>query len=288
MEQNVQWFPGHMARARRLMGESLPLVDAVAELRDARAPESSRNPELGALLGAKPRIVLLNKSDLADAEATRRWLAFLRNESPALAVDCRSGQGLSRFAPVVQEALKETIERGAARGMGGKPLRLMVVGIPNVGKSSLINRLCGSSRAQTADKPGVTRQNQWYAAGRVGDIPIELLDTPGVLWPKFDDPSVGEKLAFLGSVKDEVFDAETLALRLLDVLRAGYPVRLVERFRLDPSAPALPPWELLETVARRRGMLLPGGVPDTHRAASMLLDDLRAGKLGRLTLDEVQ
>ena len=281
--QNVQWFPGHMARARRLLQESLPLVDAVVELRDARAPESSRNPELGAIIGAKPRIVLLNKSDLADDGATRRWLAFLRRESPALAVDCRSGRGLSRFASVVQEALRETIGRNAARGMTQKPLRLMVVGIPNVGKSSLINRLSGGARAKTADKPGVTRQNQWYPAGCVGDIPLELLDTPGVLWPKFEDPSVGEKLAFLGSVKDEVFDAETLALRLLEVLRTDYPSRLAERYRL--ADPSLPPWELLEAVARRRGMLLPGGAPDTHRAASMLLDELRAGKLGKLTLD---
>jgi len=277
-----------MARARRLLGESLPLVDAVVELRDARAPESSRNPELVAMIGPKPRIVLLNKSDLADDGATRRWLAFLRPEAPALAVDCRSGRGLSRFASVVQEALRETIDRNAARGMAQKPLRLMVVGIPNVGKSSFINRLSGGARAQTADKPGVTRHNQWYPAGRVGDVPIELLDTPGVLWPKFEDPSVGEKLAFLGSVKDEVFDTETLALRLLEVLRAGYPARLAERYRLDPAPlPALPPWELLEAVARRRGMLLPGGTPDTHRAASMLLDELREGKLGKVTFDEV-
>ena len=276
-----------MARTRRLLQESLPLVDAVAELRDARAPESSRNPELGALLGAKPRIVLLNKSDLADDGATRRWLALLSREFPALAVDCRSGRGLSRFASIVQETLRETIERNAARGMAQKPLRLMVVGIPNVGKSSFINRLAGGARAQTADRPGVTRHNQWYPAGRVGNIPIELLDTPGVLWPKFEDPSVGEKLAFLGSVKDEILDAETLALRLLDVLRTGYPARLAGRYRLDPEAlGALPLWELLEAISRRRGMLLPGGVPDTHRAAAALLEDLRAGKLGKITLDE--
>ena len=293
---NVQWFPGHMARTRRQLGESLPLVDAVLELRDARAPESSRNPELGELIGSKPRIVLLNKSDLADADATRRWLVFLQNQTPALAVDCRSGRGLSRFAPVVQSALKDTIERNAARGMAQKPLRLMVVGIPNVGKSSLINRLAGGARANVADKPGVTRRNQWYRAGHVEHpvdralkIPIELLDTPGVLWPKFEDPAVGEKLAFLGSVKDEVFDTEALALRLLEVLRAGYPARLAERYKLSPAAlPALPPWELLEAVARRRGMLLPGGVPDTHRAAAMLLDELREGKLGKITFDEIQ
>jgi len=284
--QNVQWFPGHMARARRLLQESLPLVDAVVELRDARAPESSRNPEIGAIIGSKPRIVLLNKSDLADDGATRRWLAFLRRESPALAVDCRSSRGLSRFAPALQEALRETIDKNTARGMAQKPLRLMVVGIPNVGKSSLINRLAGGARAQTADRPGVTRHNQWYPAGHVRDIPIELLDTPGVLWPKFDDPAVGEKLAFLGSVKDEVFDAETLALRLLEVLRVGYPTRLTERYRLEAPALALPPWELLEAVAQRRGMLLPGSVPDSQRAAAMLLDELRTGRLGKLTLDE--
>jgi len=288
--QDIQWFPGHMARARRLLQEALPLVDAVAELRDARAPESSRNPELGAILGAKPRIVLLNKSDLADDGATRRWLTFLRRASPALAVDCRSGRGLSRFAPAVQEALRGTIEKNAAKGMANKPLRLMVVGIPNVGKSSLINRLCGAARAKTADKPGVTRQNQWYSVGRAGNIPLELLDTPGVLWPKFDDPAVGEKLAFLGSVKDEILDAETLAARLLEVLRAGYPDRLSQRYQLDPAGLVppweAPPWALLEAVARRRGMVLPGRAPDTRRAAAALLDDLRAGKLGKITLDE--
>jgi len=274
-----------MARTRRLLQESLPLVDAVVELRDARAPESSRNPELSAIIGAKPRIVLLNKSDLADDRATYRWLAFLRHESPALAVDCRSGRGLGRFASVVQETLRETIAKNTARGMAQKPLRLMVVGIPNAGKSSLINRLAGAARAQTADRPGITRHNQWYSAGRAGDIPIELLDTPGVLWPKFDDPAVGEKLAFLGSVKDEVFDIETLAVRLLDVMRTGYPSRLAERYRLETAS--LPPWELLEAIARQRGMLLPGGAPNTYRAAAMLLDELRAGKLGKLTLDEV-
>ena len=274
-----------MARTRRQLQESLPLVDAVVELRDARAPESSRNPELVSIIGAKPRIILLNKSDLADAEATRRWLAFLSREATALAADCRSGRGLNRFAPAVQEALRQTIERNAARGMQ-KPLRLMVVGIPNVGKSSFINRLAGGTRAQTADKPGVTRRNQWYPAGRAGSHILELLDTPGVLWPKFEDPAVGEKLAFLGSVKDEVFDPEALALRLLEVLRAAYPARLTERYKLPPETLAeLPAWELLEALARRRGMLLPGGDADTHRAACTLLDELRAGRLGKITLD---
>jgi len=272
-----------MARTRRLLKESLPLVDAVAELRDARAPESSRNPVLGELIGAKPHIVLLNKCDLADADATRRWLAFLSAQSiAALAVDCRSGRGLQAFSPLVKETLADVIRRNRERGMAGKPLRLMAVGIPNVGKSSFINRVCGGARAQVADRPGVTRQNQWYAVGRAGDTAIELLDTPGVLWPKFEDPAVGEKLAFLGGVKDEVFDAEALALRLLEVLREGYADRLAQRYGLMEAQPA---WRLLEGIALRRGMLLPGGVPDTERAAAALLDDLRGGRLGKITLD---
>jgi ribosome biogenesis GTPase A len=277
-----------MARTRRLLKESLPLVDAVAELRDARVPESSRNPELGALIGAKPCLVLLNKYDLADAAATRRWLAYLsaQQNSAALAVDCRSGRGLQAFAPLVQETLAETLRRNREKGMEGRPLRLMVVGIPNVGKSSFINRLAGGARAQVADRPGVTRQNQWYAVGRVGGTAIELLDTPGVLWPKFDDPAVGEKLAFLGGVKNEVFDAETLALRLLEILSASYVGRLAQRYGLEGAA-GQPPWQLLEGIALRRGMLLPGGAPDALRASAALLDDLRGGKLGKLTLDPV-
>ncbi len=287
--QAVQWFPGHMARTRRLLKESLPLVDAVVELRDARAPESSRNPELNELIGNKPHIVLLNKSDLADAEATRRWLAFLRKDCYALAMDCRSGRGLPQFTPLVQDALKAVIDKNTARGMAQKPLRLMIVGIPNVGKSSLINRLAGGARANVADKPGVTRQNQWYVAGRVGDTVIELLDTPGVLWPKFEDRAVGEKLAFLGSVKDEILDTEALSERLLAVLQASYAQRLTERYKLESAAiTEASPHELLERIAKKRGMLLPGGVADTHRAAAMLLEELRAGKLGKLTFDKIE
>ena len=284
-QQHVQWFPGHMAKTRRLMKESLPLVDAVAELRDARAPESSRNPELRKLIGQKPCIVLLNKCDLADADMTQRWLRCLRAEhAAALAVDCRSGRGLNQFAPQVKEILAETLARNAAKGMKNRPLRVMVVGIPNVGKSSLINRLAGRSRAEVADQPGVTRHNQWYVAGRIDGVTIELLDTPGVLWPKFEDPAVGEKLAFLGSVKDEIMDAETLATRLLEVLAAGYADRLAERYKIGEVA-GQPPWALLEAVARKRGMLLPGNEVDTQRAAVMLLDELRGGRLGRITFD---
>lgn len=280
--QTPQWFPGHMARTRRLVQESLKLVDAVVELRDARAPESSRNPVLGEIIGKKPRIVLLNKCDLADPEATAR---FVRQQPYTLAVDCRSGKGLGRFAPLARECLEDVIAANIAKGMRGRPLRLMVVGIPNVGKSSFINRMAKGVRAETADKPGVTRRTQWYVVGRVGGVAIELLDTPGVLWPKFEDPAVGEKLAFLGSVKDEITDIETLALRLVEVLRGSYPQRLRERYRLEQPELAGGPEELLERMARKRGMLLPGNEPDTHRASAVLLDELRAGKLGKITLD---
>jgi ribosome biogenesis GTPase A len=279
--QVPQWFPGHMARTRRLIGESLPLVDAVVELRDARAPLSSANPELRALVGRKPCIVLLNKCDLADPGATARYLSGL---PWALAVDCRSGRGLNRLAPMIRDCLAGVVESNRARGMAKRPLRLMVVGIPNVGKSSFINRLGRRGRAETADRPGVTRSNQWYVMGRVGESNIELLDTPGVLWPKFEDPAVGETLAFLGSIRDEIMDVETLALRLLEVLREKYPERLRERYGLE-AFEVQAPWELLEQLARRRGMLLPGGEPDTRRAAATLLDELRGGKLGRITLD---
>jgi len=271
-----------MAKTRRQIQESLKLVDAVLELRDARAPESSRNPELGEIIGKKPRIVLLNKCDLADPEATAR---FVKAQPNTLAVDCRSGKGLGKLAPLVRECLSHVIEANEAKGMKGRPLRLMVVGIPNVGKSSLINRLAGRGRAETADKPGVTRRTQWYAIGWAGGATIELLDTPGVLWPKFEDPAVGEKLAFLGSIKDEITDIETLALRLVEVLRDSYPDRLRERYQLTDVSGE--PWEMLEWLARRRGMLLPGSEADTHRAAAVLLDELRAGRLGKITLDMI-
>ncbi|MCL2105496.1 MAG: ribosome biogenesis GTPase YlqF [Oscillospiraceae bacterium] len=290
----VQWFPGHMARTRRQIKESLPLVDAVAELRDARAPESSRNPELDKLIGGKPRIVLLNKCDLADPGATACWLRRLRREGCfALAVDCRSGKGLQEFPAEVRKALAALLLAREARGMAGKSVRLMVVGIPNTGKSSFINRMAGRSRAEAADRPGVTRRSQWFAAGRIpdgkgGGITLELLDTPGVLWPKFDDPAVGDRLAFLGSVKEEILDGEALALRLLEILRDAYPARLRERYRLAEDEEALAlwePWRLLEQIARRRGMLISGGEADLARASSALMDDLRSGKLGKITFD---
>ncbi len=282
-KQTVQWFPGHMAKTRRQIKESLPLVDAVTELLDARVPLSSRNPELNELIANKPHIVLLNKCDMADEAASRRWKAWFDGRgTPALAVDCRSGRGLNAYGETVRKLLQDKIQSNIEKGMPGRALRMMVVGIPNTGKSSFINRMAGRSRAKVADKPGVTRQNQWFAIGGG----IELLDTPGVLWPKFDDPEVGTRLAFIGSVKDEVVDVETLAVRLLAVLGAQYRDRLCDRYKLDEAAVAeCGPYELLELIGRKRGMLVRGGEIDTERASAMLLDEYRAGRLGRITLE---
>lgn len=277
----VQWFPGHMARTRRQIKESLPLVDAVVEIVDARVPVSSRNPELPELIGQKPLMVILNKCDLADENATRRRIYELGKQGvTAIAVDCRSGKGLNAFAPTVRRMLADKIEANAQKGMAGKPLRLMVVGIPNTGKSSFINRMAGKNKAKVADKPGVTRQNQWFSIGSG----IELLDTPGVLWPKFDDPDVGLRLAFIGSVKDTILDIELIAARFLTIMNENYPERIKERYKLEFS-PESEEFERLEMLARKRGMLISGGEPDTERAAVMLLDEYRAGKLGRITLD---
>lgn len=283
IKQNVQWFPGHMAKTRRLIKECLPSVDAVTEILDARMPISSSNPELNELIGNKPLIVLLNKCDVADENATRRWLNYFNEKGIyALAVDCKSGNGLNKYAPLLREVLKDKIASNEAKGMIGKPLRIMVVGIPNTGKSSFINRMAGRNRAKVADKAGVTRHNQWF----VIENGIELLDTPGVLWPKFDDPKIGDRLAFIGSVKDEVFDSETLAVRLLEVLSRDYPDRLSERYKIDAFS-ELEAYEILELIGRKRGMMMRGGEIDTLRASIMLLDEYRAGKLGRITLDTI-
>lgn len=280
-KQIVQWFPGHMARTRRQIKESLKLVDAVTEIRDARVPMSSKNPELSELIAGKPHIVLLNKCDMADANATKKWIDHLKDEGiHAIAVDCRSGKGLNNYAPLIREVLKDKIAANEAKGMAGRPLRVMVVGIPNTGKSSFINRMAGKNRAKVADKPGVTRQNQWFVIGNG----IELLDTPGVLWPKFEDPKVGDRLAFIGSVKDEVLDPELLACRLLEVMARDYPERLTERYKL-PDFSDLESYEILELIGRKRGMLISGGEINTERAAIMLLDEYRGGKLGKITME---
>ena len=278
---NIQWFPGHMAKTRRLIKESLNLVDGVVELVDARVPASSRNPELDSIIKNKPRIILLNKCDIADANATAMWINhFTNNGYYALAVDCRSGKGLNKFDSVVKTALKSVIERNEAKGMSGKALRLMVVGIPNTGKSSFINRMGKNAKAKVADKAGVTKQNQWFNVGNG----IELLDTPGVLWPKFDDPQIGDKLAFTGAVKDEVTDKETLVCRLLETLAITRPEAILERYKLD-SVENMQGWEILEAIGKKRGFLIKGGEIDYERASVIVTDEFRAGKLGRITLE---
>lgn len=283
-KQIVQWFPGHMAKTRRLIKESLPLVDAVTELLDARIPLSSRNPELDELTQRKPRIVLLNKCDMADDNVTKQWIEYFKSKGQyALAVDCRSGKGLNAYHGLVRQVLADKIKANEEKGMAGKALRMMVVGIPNTGKSSFINRMAGKSRAKVADKPGVTRHNQWFAIGGG----IELLDTPGVLWPKFDDPLVGDRLAFIGSVKDEVMDSESLAVRLIEVLTEGYEDKLLSRYKLKniEDIHSVAAWEILEEIARERGMLIKGGEVNTERASIMLLDEYRAGKMGKLSFE---
>lgn len=280
-KQIVQWFPGHMAKTRRLIKESLPFVDLVTEIVDARIPLSSSNPELSEMIGNKPRIVLLNKCDVADEKATKQWVEYYKTKGIyALPVDCRSGKALNAYLPLVREILKDKIQKNSEKGMVGKPLRVMVVGIPNTGKSSFINKMAGRNRAKVADKPGVTRSNSWFAVGNG----IELLDTPGVLWPKFDDPKVGDKLAFIGSVKDEVLDSETLALKLINVLKTDYAERLTERFKIT-DFDEMQDYEILELIGRKRGMLISGGEIDTERASIILLDEYRGGKLGKLTLE---
>ena len=279
--QVVQWFPGHMAKTRRLIKESLPFVDLVTEIVDARIPMSSSNPELKEMIGNKPRIVLLNKCDVADEKATAQWVQYYKdNGMYALPVDCRSGKGLNAYLPLVRQVLKDKIKRNTEKGMAGKPLRVMVVGIPNTGKSSFINKMAGRNRAKVADKPGVTRSNSWFAVGSG----IELLDTPGVLWPKFEDKTVGDKLAFIGSVKDEILDSETMAMRLINVLKNGYADRIADRFKISDFEDK-EDYEILEMIGKKRGMLISGGEIDYERASVMLLDEYRGGKLGRLTLE---
>ncbi len=283
--QNVQWFPGHMAKTRRAISASLKLVDVAAELIDARVPVSSRNPELRRILGTKPRIVLLNKADMADPACTARWVEELaRHGTAALPIDCKSGKGIARLLPALREVLKEQIASWERKGMAGRPIRILVVGVPNVGKSSLINRLLkgGAGKAAVQDRPGVTRRNQWYTIGKG----FELLDTPGVLWPKFEDPVVGEHLAFTGAIRDEILDAEGLSARLLELVVSLYPKAVPERYGVElPEGAALPGYEILERIGKKRGMLVSGGNVDTERAAVHVLDEYRAGKLGRITLE---
>ncbi len=277
---SIQWFPGHMTKTGRVIEKCLPLVDAVVEITDARIPMSSKNPNLARMIAGKPRLVILNKCDAADPEATSKWLEWYKKQGiRAIAADCRTGKGLKSVIPEVKILLADQIKKFEAKGMKGRILHLMVVGVPNVGKSSFINKMAGQNKAKVEDRPGVTREKQWVKL----DSDVELLDMPGVLWPKFEDMSVGEKLAFTGAVKDDVVDIEALACRLLAMLAEKYPERLKERYKLTSLEGD--GWELLQAVGRKRGMLISGGEVNTERAAITVLDEFRSGKLGRITLE---
>ena len=281
-ELNIQWYPGHMTKTRRMMEEDLKLVDAVCELLDARIPMSSRNPDIAALCGNKPRMVILNRSDLADPNVTTQWAAYFRSQGlTVIQTDCKSRKGVSSFIPAVRTLLAEKLQRYAEKGQAGRPLKLMIVGIPNVGKSTFINQVSGRKGAKAENRPGVTRGKQWVTV----DQGLLLLDTPGILWPKFDDPDVGVKLAYTGAVKDDVIDVEALGCHLIRRLFERYRDSVGERYKLTDLPDETPGYELLEHAGRKRGFLLRGGEIDTERMGRVVLEEYRSGKLGRLTFE---
>ncbi len=283
--EQIQWFPGHMAKTRRLITENLKNVDLIIEILDARIPYSSRNPELSRLIGNKPTLILLNKSSLADPDKTKLWAEHYRSSTVrCLAIDCLTGDGINRILPTVQDILKDKTEKYESRGMAGRRLRAMILGIPNVGKSTLINRLVGNKKAKVENRPGVTVDKAWYSTS----IGIDLMDMPGLLWPKFEDKLVGENLAMTGAIKDAVLDIEVIAMKLCGRLRDLYPTLLLSRYPIAKEAGELDDmsdWDLVEAIGRRRGMLISGGEVNTERTAIMLVDEFRSAKIGRITLD---
>ena len=278
--QNIQWFPGHMAKTKRKIKEQLKLVDAVAEITDARIPVSSRNPDIPELIGDKPHIIVLNKCDMADKAETAKWIDIYKKSGiSAVAADCKSGKGLVEFKNCVLSLLSDKITKNKEKGMAGKSVRIMIVGIPNVGKSSFINKLSSNSKAKVENRPGVTRMNQWYKVGNN----LELLDTPGVLWPKFEDETVGEHLAFTGAVSDRIIDTELLAMRLLATLSKSYPELLEQRYKISEFPEDS--YDMLCLLGKKRGMMIRGGEVDTERAANMLLEEYRNLKIGAVTIE---
>lgn len=276
---DIQWYPGHMTKARRMMQEDIRLVDLVIELTDARAPLSGRNPDIDEIGKNKSRVILLNKADMADEALNRRWTAYFQNTGFfAAAVNSRSGTGMKQIQNIIQEACREKLERDQRRGIRNRPVRAMVAGIPNVGKSTFINSFAGKACTKTGNKPGVTRGKQWIRLNKN----VELLDTPGILWPKIDDPAVGQRLAALGSVRDEILQAEELSLWVLDFIQGKYPGLLSRRYPIEEAGR---PEELLGRIAKARGCLQKGGEPDYTKAAALVLDDFRSGRLGRITLE---
>lgn len=278
---NIQWYPGHMTKTRRRMEEDLKLVDAVCEILDARIPISSRNPDIDVLCGSKPRMVVLNRIDMADPAMVRNWSAYFKSKGMAvLETDCKSRKGINGFVPAVRTLLSEKLRRYAEKGQAGRPLKLMVVGIPNVGKSTFINQIAGRKGAKAENRPGVTRGAQWITV----DQGLLLLDTPGILWPKFEDPEVGVRLAYTGAVKDDVLDVESLACHLMEMLWRRYPEAVRQRYKIELADNA-PGYELLEAAGRKRGYLVSGGEVDLERMARVLLEEYRSCKLGRFTLE---
>lgn len=283
---NIQWYPGHMTKAKRAMKEDIKLIDLIIELVDARAPLASRNPDIDELGKGKARMVLLNKSDLAGERLNDAWTRYFESQGcHVVKINARSGNGLKQINPVVQEACKEKIERDRRRGIMNRPIRAMVVGIPNVGKSTFINSFAGKAAAKTGNKPGVTKGNQWIRLNKN----LELLDTPGILWPKFEDQHVGLMLAFIGSINDEILDKQELALEMICFLAKEYPETLKERYKLEMEGEVtdtMQAAEVLAQIAKVRGCLVKGGEPDYAKAANLLIDDFRSGKLGKLTLEK--
>lgn len=278
---NIQWYPGHMTKTRRMIAEQIKHVDAVCEILDARIPQSSRNPDVDELAAGKPRLVVLNRADQADPTATKSWAAWFRGKGYAvLESNAKEGVGTGRFGAAVRELLADKLRAYAEKGQAGRVIRVMILGIPNVGKSTFINQVAGRKTARTEDRPGVTRSKQWVPV----DSQLELLDTPGILWPKFEDQSVGLNLAYTGAVRDEVMDLEELAGHLMAYLDAHYPAALEARYKVVPET-GDSGYDLLTKAARKRGFLISGGEADTERMAKILLDEFRGGKLGRFTLE---
>ena len=283
--ETIQWFPGHMAKTRRMITENLKHVDVILEILDARIPYSSRNPEITRLTSGKPTLLLLNKASLSDAAQNKIWQQYYTNENTiCLVIDCVNGEGMNRIAPAIRQLLAEKIQRYEAKGMSGKHLRAMVLGVPNVGKSSLINKICGNKKTKVENRPGVTRDKQWVSTA----IGVDLLDMPGILWPKFEEKRVGENLALTGAIKDDILDTETLAVILCGRLRRLYPEMFATRFKLESIPEDMSDYDLFLAIGRKRGFLVSGGEVSEERTAAMLLEEFRSSKIGRITLDRVE
>lgn len=278
---NIQWYPGHMTKTRRMIAENLKMVDVVAEIVDARIPISSRNPDIDELVGSKPRLIILNRADQADPGMNKAWAEYFQGKGFAvLETDANSGKGVGQFSPMVRALLKDQIAAWSAKGLVGRKVRAMVVGVPNVGKSTFINKVAKKKSAIAQNRPGVTRGKQWVTV----DNSLELLDTPGILWPKFEDQSIGLNLAYTGAVKDDIMDLEELASNLMVLLSTRYPEAIKTRYKIDLPEGAQG-WELLEAAGRKRGFLISGGEVNLERMSRVLLEEYRSGKLGRFTLE---